>query len=94
VRCLRRLVKLRHAALLYAFAPPITEVIAVNKRISGQTESHAGAMPDQLVGDAAADAVQEKAEAGVLEDRAMPGRGEPLEVSGGVLVGRAPGSEG
>src|SRR5215207_9386743 len=37
--------------------------------------------------DAAADAVEQEAEVRVFEDRAVPRRGQPLDVRGGVLVG-------
>src|SRR5215218_11510062 len=43
----------------------------------------------QLVGHAAADAVEQEVEGGVLEDASVPGRGQTLDVSRGVFVHRA-----
>src|SRR4028119_1569144 len=45
-------------------------------------------MSHELVSDAAADAVEQEAEARVFQHAAVAGGGEPLEVRGGVLVGR------
>src|SRR3712207_8585905 len=68
--------------------PPRSTLFPYTTLFRSLGESRPRPVPHQLVGGAAADAVEQEAEARVFEHGAVAGGGEPLEVRGGVLVGR------